>query len=264
MRQAAFIDDGSLDGYKKNRLGTMGIGIEYGSILKYHNLTKNYQEGAESILRVIEFYGSDYFIVINFFHRHYYFMKKGDEWRMSPIGHSIKPDLKHFVRVYFICAPGNARSALILFGDQSTLRKVRKLREGETVPRPTKKVKREMKEVKIGNEIIKKCRKTKEQIRSKRGGDIGTAIPNTKDERRLYERSRSRLFTKTALSMVHFGFGLTVALNALIFFIFFRIYKKGKPITSKKDGDGNGSRKETATTDTKTKSDKQPESKKVN
>ncbi|CAL2030140.1 unnamed protein product [Caenorhabditis brenneri] len=267
LRQAAYIDDGFISGPAKFGLARLGIGIHYGSVLGSHNLTSNYQEGAESVLRVIEFYGSDYFIVINFFHRGYYFMKKGDAWRMSPLDVSIKPSLKHFVRVYFICAPGNARSALILFGPQSKLRGLVQNHQEKIPTRKTKTVKREMKEVNIGGKIVKKCRKMEgHKKREKRGigkdhGEFGTPIPNMKDKRRLMQRAM--IYVKVCILMAHSGVGATILINSLALFIFFCAYKKAKPIKLPKDKDKTAKGSDgTGTTETKTKSERQLESQK--
>ncbi|EFP01006.1 hypothetical protein CRE_20795 [Caenorhabditis remanei] len=262
----AFIDDGSISSYKKMKLAEVGIGIEHGSILQ--NLTTGYETGAESTLRVLEFYGSDRFIVINFWTRTYYFMKRNDKYMMRSNKPTIKPSFDHFVRIYFICAPGNARSALILFGEQATLRKL-KGSDGDSDVTKSAKSKKKTKrrapiEMEIGNKTVKRCRKNKKN-REKRSNksnekqvnrDISKAVPNKKDTRRM-ER-RALIFLKVSLVFAHFGFGVAIFINLLALLGFFLYFKRVKPIpvVVKEKGEKEPGKVAATTTDTKTKSDK--------
>lgn len=242
LRQMAFIDDGSLSSYKRMRLAEIGIGIEHGS--KLRNFTKEYTTGAESALRVIEFYGSDRFIVINFWTRSYYFLKKGDKFMMRSPAPSIKPNFEHFVRVYFICAPGNARSALILFGEQAKLRSVQG-RDGDSGAEPNKKKSKreEPNDMETEDEFVGWIPKSERQKRGTRQRqypfetEVEEAVPNKKDDRRT--QRRSSMFNRIAFIYVHFGFGCTILVNCILLYAFFHFFKNVKPIqVDKCDKDG--------------------------
>lgn len=284
LRQVAFIDDGSFGGHKHRKLSEIGIGIQHGSMFKNANI--NTTMGSESTIHFIDFYDSQHVIVINFWTRQYYFEKKGGNLNMRAVGKTIQPNFKHFVRVYFICAPGNARSALILFGDQAKLRSLRR-RDDVNSDAPPKKTpskttndtpkrgrKRRIPKIdeKIGDSM-KKCRRRRRQKRAanpKRKypieSDVSMAARSKKDDRRMEKRALYRLFNKILLVFAHFGFGVAIVINCIVLAVFFHFYKKpktsmtttsksrigGKSIMNLGGGNGTGS---TTTGTTKTKSE---------
>ncbi|UMM10324.1 hypothetical protein L5515_000148 [Caenorhabditis briggsae] len=276
LRQMAFIDDGSFGGRKQRRLSEFGIDIEHGSLLK--NFTKEYPVGAESTIHFINFRESEYLILINFWSRSYYFVKKGEKINIRKAGKTLKPSFEHFVRVYFICAPGNARSALILFGEQAKLRMVAPQSDGgerkETqTPKAQKKPKKRspvlvtQKTADNSTVTLRKCRKRglrkKRAVGSPKRQFSKKIIRKTpKDERRLARRAL--LVYRVRIVFVYAGFGLAIIINCFVLIVFFKIYKKSKIPPSKIDSDGeeNGKNNEkpavngSGTTETKTNSEK--------
>ncbi|CAO4359998.1 unnamed protein product [Caenorhabditis nigoni] len=276
LRQMAFIDDGSFGGRKQRRLSEFGIGIEHGSLLK--DFTKEYPVGAESTIHFIHFRGSEYLLLINFWSRSYYFVKKGEKINIRKAGKTLKPSFEHFVRVYFICAPGNARSALILFGEQAKLRKVAPQNDGggesketQTPKTPKKPKKRSpvsvtQKTADNSTVTLRKCRKR--GLRKKRAAgspkrQFSKKIirKTAKDERRLARRAL--LVYRVRIVFVYLGFGIAIIINCFVLIPFFKIYKKLKipPAKIDTDGEENGKNNEkpgngSGTTETKTNSEK--------
>ncbi|CCD73550.1 Protein EMP46 [Caenorhabditis elegans] len=237
-RQFLFIDDGQSPKWRENDLEGKGILMSFGNRLK--NLTNGYETGAEQALRVLEFNNTEHFLVINFWMRSYYFMKNGDKYQLSYTGTTIKPDLNHFIRVYFICAPANSQSALIVFGDQSKPRVLK-----------SKKSKREAALIdENSGKKLKKCQK----IRTKRAAAVNNSTEWTqtlKDTRRL--KQRSEIYSWARLSFIHLGFGMVVIVNAIVFLFFFKYFKKFN--STVKNGD---QKQESDETDEKTeKTEKQ-------
>ncbi|CAI2308862.1 unnamed protein product [Caenorhabditis sp. 36 PRJEB53466] len=192
LRQIVFVDDGAILYDDKSGLEKVGLSIGKGDELE--NYSMNYTTGGESVHIVVKFKKSENLLVINQWTHSYYFMGKNEKYTFSGKKETIRPSLDHFIRVYFVCAPGNGRSVLILFGEQSD---------------------------RNANGTEKK--RTKRDAQPKM---------SKKSEKRI--EMLQRLHLKLSLTFIHFGFAVAAVVNVVVLVVFFRVCNAAKPMKEAK------------------------------